>query len=61
MSKPERMTYDEWQAEVVRRDCAGYAHRPYVSIRTMSDPLGHYRCECGHVRWVPAADPKEDE
>lgn len=61
MSTPERMTYDEWQAEVVRRDCVEYAHRPYESIRTMSDSLGFYRCECGRVTWVPAADPKEDE
>lgn len=60
MSEPERMTYDEWQAEILRRDCVNDGHPPYNPIRTMSDPLGFFRCECGQVTWVPAVEPKED-
>lgn len=61
MSTPERMTYDEWLSETVRRGCANDGHPPHLCVRMMSDPLGHYRCECGRVRWVPAADSEEDE
>lgn len=56
----ELFTLAEARQELTRRRCAAGGHSPTLAVRTLSDLIGTWVCDCGQVRWEPVRKKADD-